>query len=74
MVHELPDGMGVQVTALNFGAAPVEETVRLPDVAAGPIVDMMSGEAHGHLGASGELALQLAGREGKSLLIRPATA
>ena len=74
MVHELPDGLGMQMTALNFGAAPVEETVRLTHVAAAPVVDMMDGEAQGALGANGELALQLAGREGKSFLIQTATA
>ena len=29
MVHELPNGKGTQVTALNFGATPIDETITL---------------------------------------------
>ena len=42
MVHELPDGMGTQITALNFGATPVDEVVRLAasaGVDAGPAIE-----------------------------------
>ena len=35
MVHELPAGKGIQITALNFGATPITETLNLPDIAAG---------------------------------------
>ncbi len=37
MVHELPDGKGTQVTALNFGATPIDETITLRDVQPGPV-------------------------------------
>jgi trehalose synthase len=69
MVHELPDGRGTQVTALNFGATPVDETITLPGVQPGPIVDMVNERIEGNLSDAGELRIMLDGYEGKSLRI-----
>lgn len=69
MVHELPAGKGTQVTALNFGADPIEETVHVPDVRPGPVVDMLAETIVGDLGDDGQLAVVLAPYEGKSLRI-----
>lgn len=41
MVHELPNGNGTQVTALNFGQEAVDEDIELPGVASGPLVDLI---------------------------------
>ena len=41
MVHELPEGKGIQVTALNFGSPPIDETIKLPQPEARPVVDMI---------------------------------
>ena len=70
MVHELPAGMGTQVTALNFGPADVVELVALPGVAPGPVIDMLGETGEGDLDAGGHLAIKLAAYEGKSLLIK----
>ena len=68
MVHELPDGKGTQVTALNFAASPVDETIALEGVGDGQIMNMLTRVVEGELSA-GRLAVRLAGFEGKSLLI-----
>jgi trehalose synthase len=69
MVHELPDARGTQVTALNFGSTPIEETVVLSNVQPGLVVDMINETVEGDLAASGELTLRLEGYEGLSLRI-----
>ncbi len=69
MVHELPEGKGMQVTALNFGATPIDETITLPNVKPGPVVDMINETNEGDLSAAGELRIRLEGYEGKSLRI-----
>ena len=43
MVHRLPDAGGLQLTALNFGPAPVEQTVTLPQAVSGALIDLLSG-------------------------------
>lgn len=73
MVHELVDGMGVQVTALNFGPQPVEESVTIPTAGPGDVVDMLTGRVEGVVGADGRLSISLAGYGGKSLLCNSAT-
>ena len=69
MVHELPNGKGMQVTALNFGATPIDETITLPGVQPGPVVDMINETIEGDLSDAGELRIMLDGYEGKSLRI-----
>lgn len=69
MVHELPSGKGMQVTALNFGATPIDETITLPGVQPGPVVDMINETVEGDLSDAGELRITLDGYEGKSLRI-----
>jgi trehalose synthase len=69
MVHELPDARNTQVTALNFGPEPLVETVVLPNVRPGPVVDMINETVEGDLSESGELAIRLEGYEGLSLRI-----
>ena len=72
MVHELPVGLGTQVTALNFGPTAIDETVTLVGVPPGPVFNMLIDRTEGELTSSGQLSLQLAGYEGKSLLIASA--
>ncbi len=69
MVHELPGGRGTQVTALNFGPMPIEETVLLPNVQPGVVVDMINETVEGDLSSTGELEIRLEGYEGLSLRI-----
>ena len=71
MVHELPDALLTQVTLLNFGAESVDEVVRLANMRAGTLVDMLTDESVGDLTATGDLPVQLAGYTGKSYLIQP---
>jgi trehalose synthase len=73
MVHELPEGLGTQVTAINFGAEPVEETVRLAGVASGQALNMFSNLVEGAVDNDGGLRIRLDGYSGKSYLIAPET-
>lgn len=68
MVHELPDGLGTQITALNFSADPVDEIVWLAGVAGGKVVEMLSGAEEGSVDADGGLHVQMDGCSGKSYL------
>jgi trehalose synthase len=70
MVHRLPTGRGMQVTALNFGRAAVRETVAIEAASAGrPVRDLLEGRARGVLGDGATLTLALGPHEGQILLI-----
>lgn len=69
MVHELPDARGTQVTALNFGPTPLEETIVLSNAQPGPVTDMLNATVVGELSQRGELHIRLDGYAGLSLLI-----
>ena len=76
MVHELPDGGGIEITALNFGSTPIDEVLTLPQAKAGAkAVDVLgSNESKSEATAvsnDGGVRIQLAGYEGKALVIRP---
>lgn len=72
MIHELPAGRGVQITALNFGPDPIDETILLPDVTPGPVVDMINETIEGDLLEDGQLAIHLDGYEGLCLRVASA--
>ncbi|MET0357964.1 MAG: maltose alpha-D-glucosyltransferase, partial [Pararhizobium sp.] len=69
MVHELPDGRGTQVTALNFGDTALEEVIVLPNVTPGPVVDMIGETIEGDLQEDGALTISLEPYEGLALRI-----
>jgi trehalose synthase len=69
MVHELPAGKGTQITALNFSAEPVVETLHLPDVAPGPVVDIINERVEGDLTEQGEFTITLDAYEGLALRV-----
>jgi trehalose synthase len=70
MVHELPDGFGAQVTALNFGPTPLSEQVPILGATGGSsVLDMFSETALDPLNSEGALDIRLEGYEGKSYLI-----
>lgn len=77
MVHELPDGRGSQITALNFGATAIKETLAFPGIGEGPVVDMIHEVILGDVSENGEITIELEPYEGKSLRIvtpiRPVT-
>jgi trehalose synthase len=73
MVHELPAGKGTQITALNFGATPITETLHLPDIAAGMVVDIINERVEGDLTAEGEFTITLDAYEGLALRVIAST-
>jgi trehalose synthase len=69
MVHELPAGKGIQITALNFGATPITEILHLPDIGAGMVVDIINERVEGDLTAQGEFTITLDAYEGLALRV-----
>ena len=69
MVHELPAGKGVQITALNFSAETISDTVCLPGVAPGPVVDIIHERVEGDLTENCELTFNLDPYEGLALRV-----
>ncbi|MEX3772796.1 maltose alpha-D-glucosyltransferase [Pseudomonas sp. MYb118] len=69
MVHELPAGKGTQITALNFGATAITETLQLPSIAPGPVVDIINERVEGDLTAEGEFTICLEAYEGLALRV-----
>jgi hypothetical protein len=70
MVHRLPAGKGMQVTAINFGRNAVRETVAIKTTPPGSTVrDLLAEKALGTLGEGGRLQLALGPHEGQVLLI-----
>ena len=69
MVHELPAGKGTQITALNFSGEPLVETLHLPGVAPGPVVDIINERVEGDLTEQGEFTITLDPYEGLALRV-----
>ncbi|MCK1785052.1 maltose alpha-D-glucosyltransferase [Pseudomonas sp. TNT11] len=69
MVHELPAGKGTQITALNFASTPLTETLHLPNIAPGPVVDIINERVEGDLTAEGEFTITLDAYEGLALRV-----
>jgi len=71
LVHRLPAGAGIQVTAVNFARAPVRETVTIktapPD---GAVTDLLAEKELGKLSADQRLPLALGPHAGQVLLIK----
>lgn len=59
MVHELPAGRGTQISALNFAAEPISETLLLAGFTPGPVVDMINETVEGDLTEDGQLLINL---------------
>jgi trehalose synthase len=69
MVHELPAGKGTQITALNFSNESIVETLHLPDIAPGPVVDIINERVEGDLTEQGEFTISLDAYEGLALRV-----
>jgi trehalose synthase len=69
MVHELPAGKGTQITALNFSPEAIVETLHLPGIAPGPVVDIINERVEGDLTEEGEFTITLDAYEGLALRV-----
>jgi trehalose synthase len=69
MVHELPEELGLQVTALNFGPDPVQEKVKMPSLHPGRFINMMTDAIEGSVSKKGKAEIELDGYGWKSLLL-----
>ena len=71
LVHELPENSGLEVTAINFGPSPVDETVLIhgatPDSTASDVLDPQAPALP--VGTDGSLRLNLQAFEGKAFRI-----
>jgi trehalose synthase len=73
MVHSLPDDLGIEITALNFGHISVSEKIKVaeicPEIKDCRITDLLDGSG-GDFSIDGEVVINLGAWEGKILLIR----
>jgi len=68
LVHELPDGLGIEFTALNFSAIPIEEVITVPGIAGQALSELLHDEGAGVVDAQGHFTVRLAGYEAKAYL------
>ncbi len=73
LVHELPAGKGTQITALNFSAESLVETLHLPGIAPGPVVDIINERVEGDLTETGDFTITLDPYEGLALRVVSST-
>ena len=66
-------GKGTQITALNFGATPITETLHLPNIAPGPVVDIINERVEGDLTEEGAFTITLDAYEGLALRVVSST-
>ncbi|MEN4826511.1 maltose alpha-D-glucosyltransferase [Pseudomonas sp. P39-UII1] len=59
MVHELPAGRGIQISALNFGQEVIAEELVLTGFTPGTVVDMINETVEGDLTEDGRLVVNL---------------
>jgi len=69
MVHELPAGRGIQITALNFSNQIISEEIALEGFSPGPVVDMLNETVEGDLSEGGMLLINLDPFEALSLRV-----
>jgi hypothetical protein len=72
LVHQLPESPDLEITAINFGPDPVDETVAIAGAPANSsVADVLDAKAPaGTLDPDGSLRLSLKGFEGKALRIK----
>jgi len=73
MVHELPAGRGIQITALNFSNETISEPLTLTGFTPGPVVDMINETVEGDLSEDGVVQINLDPYEALSLRIVSST-
>ncbi len=70
MVHRLPGNRGLEVTALNFGKTPIQESVAIEGATAdAAVTNLLEEKAAGKLAAK-RLSLSLAPHQGQVLLLK----
>jgi trehalose synthase len=72
LVHALPEHAGIEITAINFSAVPVEDVIAMPDAVAGSQAsDALDPQAPVlEIRTDRTLPLKLAPYEGKAFLVR----
>lgn len=71
LVHELPEGSGLEITSINFSREPTDETVAIGGAAPGArAVDVLDPTTALEVGADGRVRIQLDAYEGRAFHIR----
>ena len=68
MVHRLPDRLGIELTALNFGREPTEETITLDAIKDLKAQNLLTGEPEGAASPAGTFTVKLDALSGKAIL------
>lgn len=68
MVNKLPEGEGIQVTAINFGRGSAREIVDIKEAKGYKGIDLLTGTDEGNVLSSGKFGLNLEALESKVIL------
>lgn len=68
MLHRLPENLGIELTALDFGREAVQETIRVRELKGMRVLDLLEDKPEGKVTEAGEFTLKLNGLEGRVLL------
>jgi hypothetical protein len=73
LVNRLPEHGGTEITVINFGPAPLQDSVTIPDVTAGSTAtDVLDPKAATlRIEADGQLRINLKGYEGRAYRVMP---
>lgn len=71
LVHALPDDLGIEITAINFAAAPVDEVVTLEGVPNHRVWELLRDEDAGRCDKQGQFRVTLQEYEGKAYIVTP---
>ena len=68
MIHRLPEKAGIEMTALNFGRKPVQETVIADELKGLKAYDLYKDKPEGNVSDAGAFLLKLDALKGKVIL------
>jgi len=68
MVHHLPEDLGIEITAINFGRAAIHETIKVPELKNLKAFNLLENNHEGKTSSAGEFILDLDALSGKVLL------
>jgi len=68
MIHRLPENLGIELTALNFGREVVQEAIKVEELKGMRVVDLLEDKPEGKVSDLGEFAVKLNSLQGRVFL------
>lgn len=70
MVHRLPDGAGIEITAINFGRTSAAETVKMKELCDTEVTDIMNEKIFTKVSGDGSFTFKMEPLEAKAFLFK----